>query len=293
LSNISLRRLTRSAGAVALASGLAFAAPAYASSSSSTPADSGGAGIAGHAKKVEVANSVSGTLPVATVKPDGGSEHLGERVLRSGMKGHDVRVLQDFLTIAGFSTSIDGSFGPATEKSVLAFQNANGEDANGVVSYAVAGAIREAVAKAETAEGPVEKATIDSAGLAVPPSNAPAAVVSVINAANQIAFKPYIFGGGHAKWNDRGYDCSGSTSFALHGGGLLSTSEDSGQFESYGAAGAGQWITLYANGGHVYMQVAGLYFDTAAQSRSNGNSRWSTSRVSPASGFVVRHPAGL
>jgi hypothetical protein len=278
---------------VAALSGLAFAGPAYASSSSSTPANSGGAGIGGHAKTVKVVNSVSGTLPVAAVKPDGGSQHLGERVLKPGMRGHDVRVLQDFLTIAGFYTSIDGSFGPATQKSVVAFERANNESPNGVVSYAVAAAIRQAVAQAETSTGPIQKATIDSAGLAVAPANAPQAVVSVIAAANQIASKPYIYGGGHAKWNDRGYDCSGSTSFALHGGGLLSTTEDSSQFESYGARGAGQWITLYANSGHVYMQVAGLWFDTAAQSRSNGNSRWSTSRISPASGFIARHPAGL
>jgi len=265
LSNKSLRRLIRTAGSAALIFGT-VAAPAFASGPTS-----GGAGIqAQEAKKAKVQNSVSGELPIAHVVPDGGSEHLGERVLKSGMKGHDVRVLQDFLTIAGYYTAIDGSFGPSTEKSVLAFQRANSESSDGVVSYTVAAAIREAVAQAEASTGPVEKATIDSAGLAVPPANAPQAVVSVIDAANQIATKPYIYGGG-----------------------LLSTTEDSSQFESYGAAGTGQWITIYANGGHAYMEVAGLWFDTAAQSRSNGNDRWSSSRASSASGFVVRHPAGL
>jgi cell wall-associated NlpC family hydrolase len=209
------------------------------------------------------------------------------------MKGHDIRVLQDFLTIAGYYTAIDGSFGPSTLQSVEAFQSANGETANGVVSYAVAGAIREAVAQAEASDGPMQKVTIDSAGLAVAPANAPQVVVNVINAANEIATKPYIFGGGHGTFNDKGYDCSGSVSFALHGGGLLTTTEDSTQFESYGAAGPGQWITIYANAGHAYMQVAGVWYDTAAQSRSNGNNRWSTRRVSSASGFTVRHPAGL
>jgi peptidoglycan hydrolase-like protein with peptidoglycan-binding domain len=289
LSHLSLRRLTHTGVSAALISGFAFTTPALAAGPGS-----GGAGIqAQEAKKAKVQNSVSNELPIAHVAPDGGSQHLGERVLHKGMKGHDVRVLQDFLTIAGYDTAIDGSFGPATLKNVVAFQSDNGERPNGVVSYSVAAAIREAVAQAEASSGPVQHATINSAGLAVPPANAPQAVVNVINAANQIATKPYIYGGGHGKWIDRGYDCSGSVSFALHGGGLLTTTEDSTQFESYGAAGAGQWITIYANAGHAYMQVAGLWFDTAAQSGSNGNNRWSTHRVSSASGFVVRHPAGL
>jgi cell wall-associated NlpC family hydrolase len=117
-------------------------------------------------------------------------------------------------------------------------------------------------------------------------------VQEVIAAANKIAFKPYIYGGGHASFTASGYDCSGSVSYALHGARMLSVPEDSGELESYGAAGAGQWITLYANGGHVYMKVAGLWFDTAAQSSSNGHDRWSARRISSASGFVVRHPVG-
>jgi hypothetical protein len=114
----------------------------------------------------------------------------------------------------------------------------------------------------------------------------------VIAAANQIAFKPYIYGGGHGRWIDSGYDCSGSVSYALHGAGLISAPEASGELESYGAAGPGQWITIWANAGHTYMRIAGLYFDTAAQSRTNNNDRWSARRISPVSGYVVRHPSG-
>jgi hypothetical protein len=118
-------------------------------------------------------------------------------------------------------------------------------------------------------------------------------VKEVIAAANQIATLPYIYGGGHAQWNDTGYDCSGSTSFALHGAGLINAPQDSGELESYGQPGPGVWITLWANAGHVYMNIAGLWFDTAAQSSSNGQDRWSTTRISSASGFVERHPGGL
>jgi hypothetical protein len=115
-------------------------------------------------------------------------------------------------------------------------------------------------------------------------------VQAIIAAGNRIATLPYIYGGGHGSWTDAGYDCSGSVSFALHGGGLLSAPLVSGDFESWGAAGPGQWITIYANGGHVYMVIAGLRFDTSGQ--SGAGTRWQANMVSGA-GFVVRHPVGL
>jgi peptidoglycan hydrolase-like protein with peptidoglycan-binding domain len=138
-------------------------------------------------------------------------------------------------------------------------------------------------------------------GLAVPAPGTPQTVVDVIDAANKIAFLPYIYGGGHQNYLmtngitqlDAGYDCSGSVSFALHGGNLLAGPLDSEQFLSYGAAGVGNWITLYSQGTyHVYMNVAGLWFDTATQSATNGNDRWSTTRTSPRAAYVPRHPAG-
>ena len=140
-------------------------------------------------------------------------------------------------------------------------------------------------------DGPVEKAHLNSQGLAVVPQGAPAVIRDVIEAANQIAFKPYVYGGGHGSFQSSGYDCSGSVSFALHGAGLLSTPFDSTQFETYGKTGAGRWISIWANGGHAYMYIAGLRFDTGAQSSSNHNDRWSASPRSNA-GFTEVHPAG-
>jgi hypothetical protein len=144
------------------------------------------------------------------------------------------------------------------------------------------------------AQGPTPPgyAHLNPDGTVTAPANAPPAIQQVIAAANQIAFKPYVYGGGHGSWIASGYDCSGSVSYALHGAGLISTPEDSSELESYGAAGPGQWITIWANAGHTYMRIAGLYFDTAAQSRSSGNDRWSATRISPISGYVVRHPSG-
>ncbi len=146
-------------------------------------------------------------------------------------------------------------------------------------------------------DGPVEPVTLDTAdGLAVAPADAPPAIVELIAAANRIAHLPYIYGGGHDLYHgnpvalDAGYDCSGSVSFALHGAGLLAEPLDSSQFETWGTPGAGLWITLYTNPGHVYMNVGGLWFDTGAQSGANGNDRWSVTRASPASGFIELHP---
>jgi peptidoglycan hydrolase-like protein with peptidoglycan-binding domain len=146
-------------------------------------------------------------------------------------------------------------------------------------------------------DGPVEPVTLDTAdGLAVAPADAPPAIVELIAAANRIAHLPYIYGGGHNPYHgnpvalDAGYDCSGSVSFALHGAGLLAEPLDSSQFETWGTPGAGVWITLYTNPGHVYMNVGGLWFDTGAQSTANGNDRWSVTRASPASGFIELHP---
>jgi cell wall-associated NlpC family hydrolase len=112
----------------------------------------------------------------------------------------------------------------------------------------------------------------------------------MIAAGNVIAHKPYRYGGGHGRWSDTGYDCSGSVSYALHGAGLLKAPLASYDFEHWGDAGPGEWVTIYANGGHAYMVVAGLRFDTSGRSRTG--SRWQTDMRSPR-GYVVRHPDGL
>ncbi len=108
-------------------------------------------------------------------------------------------------------------------------------------------------------------------------------------AANRIADKPYKYGGGHGRWEDSGYDCSGSVSYALHGAGLLSSALDSSGFMRWGAAGRGRWVTIYANAGHAYMVVAGWRFDTSAL---RGGTRW-TRQMRPSGGLVARHPPGL
>jgi peptidoglycan hydrolase-like protein with peptidoglycan-binding domain len=212
--------------------------------------------------------------------------------LTVGSTGHYVSELQRDLTFVGYATQVSGTFDQATAQSVKAFKRANGLRVDTVVGFQTWQALRTAVQSVEDT-APTGKARLNSKGLVTAPSDAPLVVQKVIQAANQIAKLPYRYGGGHGRWIDSAYDCSGSVGYALHGGGLLSVTEASGAMESYGAAGVGRWITLYTNAGHVYMQVAGLWFDTAAQSSQNGNDRWSRTRISPASGFMVRHPKGL
>ena len=138
---------------------------------------------------------------------------------------------------------------------------------------------------------PTAKARLLANGMVIPPAGAPAQVKEVIEAANKIRTKPYIWGGGHAQWWDRGYDCSGSVSYALHGGGFLESPLPSGPMEKWGYPGEGRWITIYANAGHAYAVIAGIRWDTAGDASGTGP-RWHTELLSNA-GYVSRHPAGF
>ena len=318
--------------------------------------------------------------------------HLGDRPLRPGASGPDVRELQQALGKAGFKVKVDGNFGTGTLRAVKRFQRASrlrsqrhgrhahrqgpqaraarverqrqrrllrrpqrrrrapqprrphpgqarderprhprpsglphprrlqgqrrrrvrhhhGEGGQGLRDRAEPprrrrhgrrrhrraahpgrpGRPRRA-ARQPTQLAPGDTAQIGPDGLAIAPASAPDPVKAIIAAGNEIASKPYLYGGGHGKWNDSGYDCSGSVSYALHGAGLLDQALASGDFESWGDAGPGQWVTIYAKASHVYMVVAGLRFDTSG--RTKNNTRWQSDMRS-SSGYVARHPTGL
>jgi cell wall-associated NlpC family hydrolase len=131
-------------------------------------------------------------------------------------------------------------------------------------------------------------------GIAAAPMSAPPAVQEIIWAGDDIVGLPYIYGGGHGSFESPGYDCSGTVSFALHGAALLSAPEDSSEFEAYGSAGVGRWVTIFTNPGHAYMTVAGLRLDTSsADDPSNQQGpRWRPLRPGNG-GFMVRHPTGF
>ena len=129
-------------------------------------------------------------------------------------------------------------------------------------------------------------ATLNSDGTATAPDNAPQAVKDAIAAANAISDRPYQWGGGHGSFESTGYDCSGAISYALHGGGFLSSPLDSTGFMTWGESGAGKWITVYANPGHAYIVIAGQRFDTS----DGAGPRWQGPR--DPTGFVATHPPG-
>ena len=135
---------------------------------------------------------------------------------------------------------------------------------------------------------PGQSAEYISESQASVPSSAPPAIRAAIEAANSIATTPYIWGGGHGSFSSSGYDCSGAVSFALNGGGFLSSPLDSTGLETWGAPGPGQWITVYANAGHAWMIIAGLAFDTVG----GPGPRWHPSPVDSTAGFIARHPPG-
>jgi peptidoglycan hydrolase CwlO-like protein len=151
-------------------------------------------------------------------------------------------------------------------------------------------AAEAATRAAATGNANVSGIAVNTAGMVQPPPGAPEAVRQVIAAGNAIATLPYIFGGGHASFHANGYDCSGSVSYALAAAGLVSSPMVSGAYEDWGEAGPGKWITIYANAGHIWMDVAGWRFDTVALAESG--TRWARGG-GEFSGFVVRHPAGL
>jgi cell wall-associated NlpC family hydrolase len=136
-----------------------------------------------------------------------------------------------------------------------------------------------------------ESTSILLTGIALAPPDAPEAVKGVINNANAIVGRPYVWGGGHASFYSYGYDCSGSVSYALFGGGLIPRPLTSGELEGWGAPGPGKWITIYANAEHTFAEIAGLRWDTVGDARGTGP-RWHLMPTSTA-GFVVRHPPGL
>jgi cell wall-associated NlpC family hydrolase len=241
-------------------------------------------------------------LLLLAIPADARAAAYGSRTLGVGAHGSDVKRLQGYLGSAGHRVARDGEFGPRTRQALRATERELELRADGRATPREQRRIKLAVRVASTGGAaytpppppeqvvPGEAGTVNGDGFAVPPKSAPKVIREVIAAGNVIAKTPYKWGGGHARWDDSGYDCSGSVSFALHAAGLLDSPLVSGDFPRWGDRGPGSWITIYGNAEHVYMVVAGMRFDTSARSRTG--SRW-TMEQRPSAGFGVSHPPGL
>jgi hypothetical protein len=171
--------------------------------------------------------------------------------------------------------------------------SAQTSDSGGAAPTAASGGLEYGTPAAQpVVAGAVAK--LQSDGLAAAPLDAPPEVQEAIWAANKIIGLPYVYGGGHGNFNSRGYDCSGTVSYALHGANLLRSPLDSGSFMRWGLAGKGSWFTVYTNPGHAFAVIAGLRLDTSPAGDSSGlrGPRWRPVLRS-SRGFKARHPLGF
>lgn len=159
----------------------------------------------------------------------------------------------------------------------------------GLVALLVCGALFGPASAGAT----VPQARLLPDGRAVAPPSAPPAVKAMIEAANRIRHRPYVWGGGHRHWNSRGYYCSGSVSYVMHAAGLLEWPLDSTGFMRWGGGGPGSWVRIYANHEHVFAIIAGLRWDTSYTTDGDRTGPGWSEEMRPTGGFRLRHPLGL
>ncbi len=232
--------------------------------------------------------TVGSTMLTALVASTGADEALG--ALGDGLALMEARRELEAKPPPAYGSSVPAAPpGPAVPGDPATMPPASA-GSNGTQIDGHSAAERQKIFANTRASGGGESTSILLTGIALPPPDAPQAVQDVINNANAIVGRPYIWGGGHGSFYSYGYDCSGAVSFALFGGGMIPRPLASGELEGWGAPGPGKWITVYANAGHAYAEIAGLRYDTSGTESGTGP-RWHLEER-PSDGFVARHPPG-
>lgn len=284
-----LRHICTIATSILLFGGVVSTAEAKSKSSgggASAPGATGGTGVSGTGSTGATGTTgPSGTSDTTTPVNDLAPIVLGRH--QSASTAYSGPIYQ--LTPSGlvpYTPASSGATGPTTVA---------GGTAAAATSSSATGPLSTNLPELEVPGSTAEEIKINGVGLAAAPEDAPPAVQQVIWAANRLIGLPYLWGGGHKSFfSPRGYDCSGTVSFALHGGNLLNSPLDSGQFMSWGARGQGQWMTILTNSGHAYLDIAGLRLDTSPENDPSNleGPRWRPLRPYNY-GFVKRHPVGF
>ncbi len=237
-------------------------------------ATGGTTGLTGISGSTGSSGSINPTAPLADLAPIVLGKHESATAVYSG---------PIFEVTAGGLVPYDAGSDAATSST----------DVAGGTTAAAESSLSTGLPQLEVPGSTAEEVKVNGLGFAAAPENAPIVVQEVIWAADRIIGRPYVYGGGHKSFQSWGYDCSGTVSYALHGGGMLKAPLDSGQFMSWGAHGQGQWMTILTNAGHAYLDVAGLRLDTSPANDPAGlqGPRWRPLRPDNA-GFVKRHPFG-
>jgi hypothetical protein len=156
----------------------------------------------------------------------------------------------------------------------------------------------------------LEAANVTAAGMIVQAPSGPL-LARIVTVADEIAAAhiPYCYGGGHTTparpshgtyCHDAanrfisgqayyGLDCSGAVSMLLQASGASTPTLDSTAFMSFGAAGPGRELTIWANPAHVFVSVAGRDWGTS-DANPYGGPGWAPHTTV---GFVPRHLPGL
>ena len=252
----------------------------------------------GHASGRSRHLSAPHALPGGSLSVDGGSLYVSAQLKPAAAPQYTTpsSPAPDGGTTLGVQpgqTGPTGPLGPAGPNTPVSVGGGASQPAIGPTGATGTTGTTGATGPTGPAGGPVSRARILADGLALAPADAPVWVKQAIAAGNQLIGKPYVYGGGHASFISNGYDCSGTVSYALHGADLLAAPLDSSQFGQWGASGPGEWITVYTNPQHAYVDIAGIRLDTsrAGDPRGQSGPRWRPLLRSNA-GFVARHFPG-